>query len=185
MTRPLESLSRWMTIGVFFLAAAACGVEFGYEDAVADVYASFRDDTLGSWGEIREWVDDTYVAAGGVRGQSAVDLLGGENLFYWGLRAQQEWLPSWTIDSKPVGGGPSSELQDSEYMLTALSAHVDDTVRPLDGLLINAGVRAEWVPVAKGTDDVQGGDFDGHRFFLSANGVWLTAEVPAEYIGKR
>jgi len=116
--------------------------------------------------EIHEWVDDTYVAAAGVRGQNAVDLLGGENLFYWGLRAQQEWLPSWTIDSTPVGGGASSELRDSEYKLTALSAHVDDTVRPLDGLQINVGVRAEWVPAAKGEDDVLGGEYDDKFFDL-------------------
>jgi Fe(3+) dicitrate transport protein len=116
--------------------------------------------------ELRKWVDDTYVAAAGVRGQNAVDVLGGENVLYWGLRAQQEWLPSWTIDSVPIGGGPSTELMDSEYKLTALSAHVDDTVRPIDGLLINAGVRAEWVPNVSGEDDVMGGELDDEFFDL-------------------
>lgn len=35
----------------------AAGVEFGRQDAVADVYASFFDPNLRAWGEIREWVE--------------------------------------------------------------------------------------------------------------------------------
>lgn len=45
--------------GLFWQKAIrfAAGVEFGREDAVADVYASFFDSNLQSWGEIREWVE--------------------------------------------------------------------------------------------------------------------------------
>ena len=39
------------------LARLASAVEFGDEDSVADVYASFRDDEIGAYGEIREWVE--------------------------------------------------------------------------------------------------------------------------------
>lgn len=35
----------------------AAGVEFGRQDAIADVYASFFDHNLCAWGEIREWVE--------------------------------------------------------------------------------------------------------------------------------
>lgn len=115
---------------------------------------------FGAPTDYQEWVDDTYVAAGGVRGQVQAELLGGQHSIFWGLRAQQELLPSWTIDSTPLGGGATTRLMDSEYELTALSAHVDDTFRPTERLLVTAGVRAEWVPVAKGEDDVLGGDLD-------------------------
>jgi len=39
------------------LARIAGKVEFGYDDAVADVYGSFYDEELESYGEIREWVE--------------------------------------------------------------------------------------------------------------------------------
>jgi hypothetical protein len=35
----------------------AAGIELGRQDAVADVYASFFDDNMCAWGEIREWVE--------------------------------------------------------------------------------------------------------------------------------
>lgn len=38
-------------------ARLAAGKVFGCEDAVADVYATFFDSALGSYGEIREWVE--------------------------------------------------------------------------------------------------------------------------------
>jgi len=39
------------------VARIAAGKVFGREDAVADVYATFFDSALGSYGEIREWVE--------------------------------------------------------------------------------------------------------------------------------
>ena len=39
------------------LVRRAAAIEFGRPDAVCDTYATFRDDGLGTWGEINEWVD--------------------------------------------------------------------------------------------------------------------------------
>jgi hypothetical protein len=39
------------------LVRVAAGERFGTSAAVADVHASFYDEDLGSWGEIREWVE--------------------------------------------------------------------------------------------------------------------------------
>ena len=38
-------------------ALLAAGIEYGRDDAVADVYASFHDPGLRAYGEIREWVE--------------------------------------------------------------------------------------------------------------------------------
>ncbi len=39
------------------LIRIGAGMEFGRADAVVDVYASFFDNRMGAWGEIREWVE--------------------------------------------------------------------------------------------------------------------------------
>ena len=109
------------------------------------------------------WTDDSFVAAAGVRSEKQ---LSSEHTLLWGLRAQQEVLPSWEMTTEQIGVGTATPMRDSEYTLTALSAHVDDTFRPTERLEITAGVRAEWIPVAEGQDDVMGGDFDDEFFDL-------------------
>jgi Fe(3+) dicitrate transport protein len=161
-SRPDNSFDgfRWVADAVLH-----AGDEEGFVEPFAWVSQTHREldaerPPFGTATDYEQWVDDTYVAAGGVRGEQKLDLLGTDHAIYWGVRAQEELLPSWTIDSTPLGGGPSTRLMDSEYELTAFSAHVDDTLRPLEALEVTAGVRAEWIPTLHGEDDVLGGDYD-------------------------
>jgi Fe(3+) dicitrate transport protein len=100
--------------------------------------------------------DDAYSAIAGVRGSRSFDALGMEHDLYWGVRADEEWLPNRTTRTRPIGGGPTTALSDIDFELTALSAHVDDTFRPAERLTVVAGARAEWIPILEGDDHVTG-----------------------------
>jgi Fe(3+) dicitrate transport protein len=130
--------------------------------------------------DFQRWTDDSYVAAAGLRGENR-ELFGGDHTVYWGARVQQELLPSWEITGEPFGGGAPTVLRDSEYESTALSAHVDDTFEPTEGLKITAGVRGEWIPIAEGEDDVLGGDFDDD-FAALLPGVGASYEITEQWV---
>jgi Fe(3+) dicitrate transport protein len=130
--------------------------------------------------DFQRWTDDSYVAAAGVRGE-VQELFGGDHTLYWGMRVQQEVLPSWKITSEPVGGGAGSTLRDSEYESTAVSIHVDDTFRPIERLKVTAGVRGEWIPIAEGEDDVLGGSFDDD-FAALLPGAGASFEITEEWV---
>lgn len=118
---------------------------------------------FGVGSDFLRWTDDSFVAAAGVRSEKQ---LGSNHTLFWGLRAQQEVLPAWEMTTEPIGGGPATPTRDSKYVLTAISAHVDDTYRPTQKLEVTGGVRAEWIPIAEGEDDVMGGEFDDEFFDL-------------------
>lgn len=150
----------------------------GNDDAWIEPYVAFsqthreltaRRPLFGAPTEVRDWTDDSLWVDLGIRGERRFASAGGHRL-HWGVRAHQEWLPDYEIVSTPFGGGATTVLQDSSFDLTSFSAHVDDTLEPLEGLELTAGVRAEWIPVADGDDEVLGGDFDD-RFFTLLPGV--------------
>ncbi len=121
---------------------------------------------FGTPTDFQRWTDDSYVVAAGVRGEKQLDSLGGGHTLYWGARLQEEYLPSWEVTTEAFGGGAATTTRDSRYESTILSAHVDDTFSPVEDLVVTAGVRAEWVPVTEGEDDVLGGEFDDEFFTL-------------------
>jgi Fe(3+) dicitrate transport protein len=120
--------------------------------------------------------DDAYAAAIGARAQSAADLLGMEHTLYYGVRVAEEVLPNRVTESTPIPPGPTTKLQDAQYELTSISAHVDDTLHPSERWTVVAGARAEWIPIAKGEDDVAGGDFYD-QFFDVLPGVSTSYQV--------
>lgn len=67
---------------------------------------------------------------------------------------------------------------NSEFLLESFSMHVDDTIRPTDRLKINFGARLEWIPTARGEDDVGAGAFDfDSDFFALLPGVGVSYSV--------
>ena len=115
---------------------------------------------------LSDWVDHGKVAAVGLRFGHE---LGGdmEHELYGGLRYQREWIPSWTIDSGPLPGGPFVETQDIEYGIDAFSAHLDDRFSPADGWTMQVGGRFELVPSATGTNTTGTGTFDFDEDFAA------------------
>lgn len=110
--------------------------------------------------------DDAYTAALGLRARSTARWLGLDHDLYYGVRVSQELLPNRTTKQHPLSGGATTTLQDADYQLTAFSVHVDDTLALTERWDVVAGVRAEWIPIAEGEDDVTGGDFDDEFFAL-------------------
>jgi Fe(3+) dicitrate transport protein len=123
-----------------------------------------------------DWTDDSYFWQIGARGEQDFRFAGMPHTAYAGLRFHREWLPNYEIESTPFGGGPPTMTRDSEYELNTLSFHVDDTFRPTERLAIQAGVRLEWIPTAKGSDDLVPFDFD-EDFFVALPGAGASYEV--------
>lgn len=115
------------------------------------------------------WTDKSFFETLGVR---ATHRIHPAHVIHWGARAHHEHLPHYRIDSEPFppGSGASTVTRDSAFRLFSMSAHVDDTWQVLETVKIVAGVRAEWVPVADGDDDVIGGSFDDRFFILLPGG---------------
>lgn len=129
-----------------------------------------RRPRFGAPATMSYWEDESYFAALGLRASHDAELLGTTHTFFGGVRYQRDWLPSWTIDSEPFGGGASTRLQDSEYDLHALSVHLDDTFQPIEDLTVQLGARVEHVPKADAEDDITGIDRD-HEFTEVLPGV--------------
>jgi len=111
--------------------------------------------------------DNAYSLAIGMRAESQAEFLGLDHTLYYGVRASQELLPDRTVTDETLPQpGTETNLSDVNYQLTALSAHVDDTLQLSERAKVVLGVRAEWIPVAKGEDDLGGGDFDDEFFDL-------------------
>jgi Fe(3+) dicitrate transport protein len=123
-----------------------------------------------------DWTDDSYFWQIGARAEQGFHFAGMPHTAYAGLRFHREWLPNYKIESMPFGGGPSTTTRDSEYELNTLSFHIDDTIRPTENLAIQVGVRLEWIPTAKGSDDIVPFDFD-EDFFTALPGVGASYEV--------
>ena len=115
---------------------------------------------------LSDWTDDGYFAAGGLRVAQPVQLLGTEHNLYGGFRYHREWLPHYKIRRRPFPEGPGPTIQDSGFEMDTWSAHLDDTFEPLPGLTVNAGVRLEWIPKAKGDDPITGWSFEEDFFAL-------------------
>jgi len=130
----------------------------------------------GKPSSIEDWDDESFFAAAGLRGQQSVEILGGTHLLYGGVRLQRDWLPSWKLRTGSFPRGPGKLTQDARYALDAFSAHIDDTFEPLGGLTVNGGVRAEWIPDARGRDSVGGWSFQD-RFFTLLPGLGASYAV--------
>jgi Fe(3+) dicitrate transport protein len=122
---------------------------------------------------ISDWEDDSFVAAAGLRAGYEV----GAHELYGGLRYQREWIPSWTIDSRPAGGGPTDLLNDDEYTIESYSVHIDDTIHPTEELTVTAGLRYEWIPTAEGRNTVGANTY----YFDESYGVLLPG-IGASYL---
>ena len=98
---------------------------------------------------LKDWNDTSNVVGVGMRYQHE---LGGsmDHSLYGGFRYEREWIPSWTIATGPLPGGPLVETQDIEYGIDALSMHLDDTFHPADDWTVVLGGRFEYVPKATG-----------------------------------
>lgn len=120
----------------------------------------------------RENTYTQYFAAIGMRQERDLELAGLDHHVHWGVRFLQEYLPSRKFEDRPIGGGAETVTLDNQSDYTTLSAHVDDTIRPADGLSITAGVRAEYVPRAHTESELTGESFDDDFFaLLPAAGV--------------
>jgi len=113
-----------------------------------------------------DWKDDSWFYAVGGRTRVVV----GAHTIFAGVRYHQEWIPSWTLSSEPFPGGAGTTTMDAEYHTYTLSAHVDDTWAITDKLTLVVGVRLEWVPETKGSDDLGGWTFEDD-FFAALPGV--------------
>lgn len=113
---------------------------------------------------VRETDDDAYNVAAGVRGATVAEALGMEHELYWGVRANQELLPNRTTHTTDVATGTVARVADLDYSMSALSAHIDDTLHPTEDLTLVAGVRAEWVPTMTGEDHITGEEEDDDFF---------------------
>jgi Fe(3+) dicitrate transport protein len=125
-----------------------------------------QDPVFGAPTGIRVTDDDAYNANLGMRGSEILDGGGLEHDLYWGVRASQELIPDRTTVTEPIGAGAETKLADIDFKVSALSAHVDDTLRPTEDLTIVAGLRAEWVPTLEGKDHVTGEEQDDDAFEL-------------------
>lgn len=159
-----------------------------------------RDDGSGDFTEVYSWLSSTYNridgptpysdtatthrqntytqwnANVGARQERGVNWGGTEHRLHYGARASYEWLPSRGLEDTPLAGGPTVVTSDVEYEVAALSAHVDDTFRPVDDLSVTLGVRAEYIPVASGHNDTNGEDFD-EEFFDVLPAAGLSYEI--------
>jgi len=117
-----------------------------------------------------------YYGALGFRQQRDLDFAGLDHEVNWGMRLFQEYLPERKFEDRPIGGGPETVTLDNRSDYTALSAHVDDTIRPAEGLSITAGVRAEYVPRAHTESALNGESFDD-EFFALLPGAGVAYEI--------
>ncbi|MHC4821583.1 MAG: TonB-dependent receptor domain-containing protein, partial [Planctomycetota bacterium] len=114
---------------------------------------------FGAPATLSEWEDESIFATVGARGGFDWRLGDMKHEVYAGARVHFEWLPSWTMHSKPYpGGGPRTKTLDAEYEMQTYSLHVDDTFRPAEDWMVRVGARLEWVPVADGDDKLGGND---------------------------
>lgn len=130
----------------------------------------------GATTTLRNTADDAYSAAAGVRGAFEASAFGMEHDVYWGVRASEEWLPNRLTYTKDVTTGAQAKVGDIEYQLSSLSAHVDDTLRPIENLTVTAGVRVEWVPTMDGEDHVSG-EQENQDFFTVLPGLGAAYEI--------
>ena len=156
--RPRNRFNGWRT-------AADAVLHRGEEDSWMEgfLYASETGRRLDAqrphFGEpetLLRWNDESYFAGLGTRLHHEFELLGLDHTLFGGLRYHGEWLPSWKIRSEPLSGGESTRTQDSEFELETFSAHLDDTVEVTEALTVTLGARVEWVPIARGKDEISG-----------------------------
>jgi Fe(3+) dicitrate transport protein len=141
-----------------------------YADTYRNLYA--QRPHFGEAETFSDWKDTTRFLSIGVRGEKTWEIFGVDNTFFAGIRYHGEWLPKWTIDSTPVGGGPTTRTLESSFEYQTLSFHVDDTFSPVENLEVQLGFRVEWIPTAEGEDDVVGVDYsDSFTKFLPGIGV--------------
>ena len=115
---------------------------------------------FGTATDLLTWTDDSYFWAAGGRVHKQL----GTHRLYGGIRFHREWIPSWKIWSQPFPSGAPALTRDSSYSLSTLSVHLDDTWKATDRLTVNAGARIEWVPSAKGDDNILNFHFDDDFF---------------------
>lgn len=108
--------------------------------------------------------DDAYNAAVGVRSTREFEAFGLDHELHYGVRATEEWIPNRTTVTRDINTGVEIKVSDIDYELTTLSAHVDDTLRPVEDLTIVAGARAEWVAILQGTDHVTNEEQEDSQF---------------------
>ena len=108
---------------------------------------------------LSDWRDDSYVLGLGSRVEHRFDAFGLEHTLFGGVRYQREWIPEWSIESRPFDGGASTVTQETEYSLDAFSVHLDDTFHPTERLKVTAGLRLEHVPNAEGENEVGSSTF--------------------------
>lgn len=124
----------------------------------------------------RENTYTQYFGAVGLRQERDLHFAGLDHELHWGVRVLEEYLPERKFVDRPIAGGPEAETLNNRSDYTALSAHVDDTIRPADGLSINAGVRAEYVPRAHTESALNDESFDD-EFFALLPGAGVAYEI--------
>lgn len=124
---------------------------------------------------LNDWHDQTFFANLGMRGEHSMRLGGTEHTFHGGARIHREWLPSYAIQTAPVGTSAFAPTTDSSFRLLAFSMHLDDTFSPAENWLVTAGVRSEYIPSVSGSDSVSAFTYEDQFFdLLPAAGVSYT-----------
>ena len=125
--------------------------------------------------------DDVVVVGEAASGREAVTLIEQERPHLALLDLQMPELEEILIDvwrQALVDGAKYVQLGDEKYPVRETSRRRLKQVdfrfedKELRGLEQNPNTKSKWAAMAR----------DGHVFYRSANGVWLTDEVPAEYL---
>jgi len=135
----------------------------------------FAREDLGTSTVLNDWHDQTFFANLGVRGEHSLDWGGVKHTLHGGMRLHREWLPSYSIQTAPLGSSAFVPNTDSSFRLLALSAHLDDTFSPTPKLLVTAGFRTEYLPSVSGSDSVSAFTYEDQFFdVLPAAGLSYT-----------
>jgi Fe(3+) dicitrate transport protein len=150
-----------------------------FAETARDLHA--RRPHFGAATTFLDWEDRSYFAGAGARGAWRGRALGLDHEVFGGAGAHFESLPERDISSTPAGGGPASPTADSSFRSSAYSAHLDDTVHPVESVTLQAGARVEWVPRATGRDSVAGTSVEHDHFAVlpGAGAAWEFAPVAA------
>jgi len=131
---------------------------------------------FGAAATVTDWTDASWFVGVGARFQKTVRVAGCRHELYGGLRYLREWIPDWRLSSEPFPAGPGTLTQDATYETDTISAHIDDTFKPLPRLTVQAGLRLEWVPSTEGSDSIGGWSFDDD-FFRVMPGLGASYEL--------
>jgi Fe(3+) dicitrate transport protein len=114
---------------------------------------------------VSDWNDDSFVLGVGSRAEHRFEAFGMEHTLYGGVRYQREWIPEWSIETRPLGGGAGTLLMEDKYSLDAFSMNIDDTFHPVERLTVTGGLRFEYIPNARGESRVGSGAFTFNEQF--------------------